>query len=85
VSPAAAEESAYAGMEKRLDIVVRLLAGLLTKGMTRKDAILTLSAAGLVPKEVAGVLGVTSNQVSVALYDAKQSGARKAKRPARKA
>lgn len=81
----ASEETGFAGIEQRLDIAVRLLAGLLTKGMTRKDAILTLSYAGLAPKEVAGVLGITSNQVSVALYGAKQAAAKKGKSPARKA
>jgi DNA-directed RNA polymerase specialized sigma24 family protein len=67
------------GVEQRLDTVVRLLAGLLTKGMLRKDAILTLSTAGLAPKEVATILGISGNQVSVALYEAKQATAKKAK------
>jgi DNA-binding CsgD family transcriptional regulator len=70
-----------AGVEHRLDVAVRLLAGLLTKGMTRKDAILTLSGAGLAPKEVAEMLGISANQVSVALYDAKQKAARPRRQP----
>jgi DNA-directed RNA polymerase specialized sigma24 family protein len=69
----------YAGVEQRLDLAVRLLASLLTKGMTRKEAILTLSGAGLPPKDVASILGISGNQVSVALYDAKHSAAKKAK------
>lgn len=81
----ASEKAGLAIIEQKLDIAVRLLAGLLTKGMTRKDAILTLSGAGLSPKEVASVLSITSNQVSVALYDAKQVAATRGKTPARKA
>lgn len=61
-------ENEFAGIERRLDVVVRLLAAQLTNGMTRKDAILTLSAFGLTPKEVAGILGISANQVSVEVY-----------------
>lgn len=72
-----------AGIEQRLDVAVRLIGALLTKGMTRKGAILTLSGAGLAPKEVADILGISSNQVSVALYDAKH-GAKKGGSPKRR-
>lgn len=70
-------QSGLEGIERRLDIAVRLLGAQLTTGMTRKDAILTLSAAGLAPKEVADMLGIKANQVSVALYDAKQAASKK--------
>jgi DNA-directed RNA polymerase specialized sigma24 family protein len=73
------------GVEQRLDTVVRLLAGILTKGMSRKDAILALSAAGLAPKDVAAILDISGNQVSVALYDARQGAAKQAKPSAKKA
>lgn len=65
------------GIERRLDIAVRLLGAQLTRGMTRKEAILTLSGAGLTPKEVSEMLSISSNQVSVALYEAKQAAKRK--------
>ncbi|MGQ0668294.1 MAG: hypothetical protein ACT4PO_01235 [Actinomycetota bacterium] len=71
----AGSDGSLAGVEQQLDTVVRLLASMLTKDMTRKDAILTLSSAGLVPKDVASILGISSNQVSVALYDAKHQAA----------
>lgn len=59
-------------IEQRLDVVVKLLGAMLTQDMMRKEAILTLSRAGLVPKEVAGILGISPHQVSVALYDEKK-------------
>jgi DNA-binding CsgD family transcriptional regulator len=65
-----------AGIEERLDRVVRLLAALVTKGMTRKEQILTLSGIGLQPKEIASILGISANQASVTIYDAKQAAAK---------
>ena len=75
-------ESEFAGLERRLDTVVRLLSAQLTKGMTKKDAILALSALGLTPKEVAGILDVSSNQVSVEVYQAKKKAKKSAKKKA---
>lgn len=71
------QESGLDRIQRGLDIAVRLLGAQLTGGMTRKEAILTLSGAGLTPKEVADMLSISSNQVSVALYDAKQSAKKK--------
>jgi hypothetical protein len=63
-------------IQQRLDVVVSLLTAVVTKDMSRKDAVLTLTAAGLAPKDVAGVLGLTGNQVSVVLYETKQAAAK---------
>jgi transcriptional regulator len=71
-------------IQQRLDVIVHLLTAIVTKDMSRKDAVMTLTAAGLAPKEVAGVLGLTGNQVSVVLYGAKQA-ATKAKNLKQKA
>ena len=70
---------------ERLDVMIKLLAGSLTRGMSRKDAVLALSASGLAPKEVAAILGLSGQQVSVVLYDAKQAAAKSTKAPPRKA
>jgi hypothetical protein len=69
------------GIAQRLDIIVHLLTAIVTKDMSRKDAVLTLTAAGLTPKDIAGVLGLTGNQVSVVLYDSKRAAAKQAKAP----
>ena len=49
---------------------------LVTKGMTRKEQILSLSGIGLQPKEIASILGISANQASVTIYDAKQAAAK---------
>ena len=64
------------GVEQRLDVIIHLLGAIVTKEMSRKEAVLTLSATGLPPKDVAGVLGLTPNQVAVVLYDAKPEAAK---------
>jgi hypothetical protein len=69
------------GIEERLDLIAHLLTAILTKDMSKKDAVLALSGAGLAPKDVAGILGLTRNQVSVILYDARQSAAKNTKSP----
>ena len=66
-------------------MIVHLLTAIVTRGMSRKDAVLTLTTAGLAPKDVAGVLGLTANQVSVVLYDAEQAAAKQTKAPKSKA
>lgn len=71
----ATDTTSKTGIEQRLDVIIHLLGAIVTKDMNRKDAVLKLSATGLPPKDVAGVLGLTPNQVSVVLYDAKQAAA----------
>ena len=54
-------------------MTVHLMTAIVTKDMSRKDAVLTLAAGGLAPKDIAGILGLTGNQVSVVLYDSRQA------------
>lgn len=68
--------AATPSIEERLDRVVRLLAALVTEGITRMEQILTLSGIGLQPKEIASILGVSPNQASVTIYDATQGAAK---------
>jgi hypothetical protein len=68
------------GVEQRLDTIIHLLTAIITKDMGRKEAVLMLTAAGLAPIAVAGLLGLKQNQVNVVLYDARQA-AKKAKAP----
>jgi DNA-binding NarL/FixJ family response regulator len=77
----AIDRASMAGIEERLDRIVHLLTAIVTKDMSRKDAVLTLTASGLAPKEIASILGLTGNQVSVVLYDAKHAAAKQAKVP----
>ncbi len=52
--------------------IANLLALLLVRGESQTDKVVTLSSAGFTPGEIAGLLGTTSNAVSVALYKAKR-------------
>jgi len=52
--------------------LVNLLALLAVKGEKQVDQILTLSAAGFTPAEIASLLRTTANTVSVTLYQAKK-------------
>jgi hypothetical protein len=75
------DSASLAGIAQRLDVIVHLLTAIVTKDMSRKEAVLRLTAAGLAPKDIAGVLRLTGNQVSVVLYDSKQAATKQAKAP----
>ena len=66
--------------------ILRVLSVLATKGMKQRDQIALLNAAGLEPKNIAGLLGTSSNTVRVALVEIRRNrGKRKAKLKARDA
>jgi tRNA pseudouridine-54 N-methylase len=69
-------DSDLLGTADRLDVIIHLLTAIVTKGMARKEAVLTLSSAGLQARQIAEMLGLTGNQVSVVLYDARQTAAK---------
>ena len=53
---------------KKLDTLIRLFALDVVRDIKiQREQIVTLSDAGLVPKQIAEILGTTSNTVSVAL------------------
>lgn len=60
---------------EKLDILIRLQAQQLASNLEgQKAKILFLHKAGLSPKIIAGVLGTSSNSVSVALSKARKAG-----------
>jgi DNA-directed RNA polymerase specialized sigma24 family protein len=59
----------------QLDQIRRILAVMATKGLKQRDRITTLDQAGLSPKDIADLLGTSSNTVRVELV-----GLRKARR-----
>lgn len=61
-----------ADLGKKLDIVIRLLAAQLTAGKTKSDAILQLAELGFAPREIASIVQVTPNRVSVTLYKSRR-------------
>ncbi|MGH9555115.1 MAG: hypothetical protein ACRD2Y_04760 [Terriglobales bacterium] len=62
------------GVGQKLDTVIRLLTGILTKGSNKTDAILALDGIGLTPKLIADAVGVSAHHVSQTIYAAKKAG-----------
>jgi len=59
-------------MEAKLAQIVKLLAVSTTRGLPRSEQIALLSRAGLSVSEVADILDVKPNAVSVALYNVRK-------------
>ena len=60
---------------KRLDLIIKLLAmNFMNEEGSQKVKIIQLSKIGLQPKEIANILGTSSNTVSVALSTARKEG-----------
>ena len=57
--------------------IANLLALLAIKGETQPQKILSLTAAGFTPAEIATLLNITSNTVSVTIYQSKKKTAGK--------
>ena len=55
------------GVERKLDLIARLLGALAVKGMRQRDQIALLSQAGLAPREIAEWIGTSANTVRVEL------------------
>lgn len=64
-------------MLEELRKVTRLLTVIAEGNKKQKEKIQILSAAGFQPKEIAGLIGTTSNTVSVALANIRKSGSKK--------
>lgn len=65
---------------EKLDILIRLVATELVQGKSQRDQIELLSKANLQPREIADLIGTTSNTVSVnltAIRKAKKKRGRK--------
>jgi DNA-binding CsgD family transcriptional regulator len=77
----AAKLSSDEMVAQKLDTLIRLQARIAISHLaTQKERILFLSSAGLVPKEIGDILGVTANSVSVALLQARKSAAKAPKK-----
>ena len=59
-------------IEAKLAQLVKLLAVSTTRGLARSDQIALLSRAGLSVSEIADILDLKPNAVSVALYNARK-------------
>src|SRR5438309_9622395 len=67
---------------EKLDRVLRLLAVIAVKGMSQTDQIAILDRVGFAPKEIAEIVGTTSNTVRVGLVSIRRAAAQgKRRRP----
>jgi DNA-binding CsgD family transcriptional regulator len=58
----------------KIDVLTRLFAVHLVNGKSQKEQIRLLSIAGMGPKEIAGLLGTTTNTVNVTLSTLRKKG-----------
>lgn len=62
-------------LSAKLDTLIRLQAHLAVSGLSsQKEKVLFLGRVGLAAKEIADILGTTTNTVSVALSNARKDG-----------
>lgn len=71
------ENNQLKGIEERLDKLIRIVALSSTKGLTLTDRILLLHQAKFAPKEIADILGTTSNVVNVRLSEMRKRRVKK--------
>jgi DNA-directed RNA polymerase specialized sigma24 family protein len=70
--------SDLARVEAKLDVLIRLMAlSVAPESLTLENRAVRLQRAGLAPKDIASLIGTTSNAVRVALSGAKRRGKRK--------
>ena len=62
-------------LNRKLDRVLHLLAILAVRGLGQAEQIAALNRAGFAPKEIAGVVGTTSNTVRVTLVGIRRAEA----------
>ena len=66
------DDSQFNEILKRFDVVIRLLVLNLPENISQPNKIDILSKMDIPPKEIANILGVTSNTVSIALHRIKK-------------
>ena len=64
-------------LNKKLDVIARLLALSLPESINQDEKIKILDDVGVLPKEIAIILGTTSNVVSVTLNRIRKKGQNK--------
>ena len=73
-------EGLLSEIDAKLDTLIRIQALQAVQGMeTQKERIVFLYGAGVRPKDIASILGTTSNTVSVAVANHKKSQQKPAK------
>jgi DNA-binding CsgD family transcriptional regulator len=68
------QQSEGGGLEKKVDLLTRLVAIGLVAGKNQQEQIRLLSIAGMKPAEIAELIGTTGNTVNVALSVLRKNG-----------
>jgi DNA-directed RNA polymerase specialized sigma24 family protein len=71
------EDKQFKEITERLDKLIRIVALSSTKGLTSTESISVLHQAGFAPKDIADILGTTSNVVNVRLSEMRKRGFKK--------
>ena len=64
----------------KIDQILRILAAAATAGMKQREQIALLNRAGLQPKDIADLLGTSSNTVRVELVSLRKSNDKKSRK-----
>lgn len=67
-----ARSESKASKDDHLVLLVKLVAAVLVDGKSKNQAIAKLAEVGIPTKQIAEILGVTPNRVSVTLYQARR-------------
>ena len=70
----------FGELKNRIDRGIHLLAVLAVKGLDQREQIALLDRAGFEPREIADVIGTTSNTVRVALVTIRRDGHQRRKK-----
>jgi DNA-binding CsgD family transcriptional regulator len=65
---------------QKIDQILRILAATATAGMKQREQIALLNRAGLQPKDIADLLGTSSNTVRVELVSLRKSNDKKSRK-----
>jgi DNA-binding CsgD family transcriptional regulator len=65
---------------QKIDQILRILAAAATTGMKQREQIALLNRAGLQPKDIADLLGTSSNTVRVELVSLRKSNDKKGRK-----
>jgi DNA-binding CsgD family transcriptional regulator len=68
---------------QKIDQILRILAAAATAGMKQREQIALLNRAGLQPKDIADLLGTSSNTVRVELVALRKSNDKKSRKKSR--
>ncbi len=70
------EEKTLKSIDKKLDVIIRLLAGNSVQGKSKKEAIITLASFGLEANAIAEIVGTTIATVKARLWEQKKKKAK---------